>query len=136
MKCFLKSLFINFLAIFFANYVLPGIEVIKPTKIPHIGGDLIFALGLGFLNSLVYPILRVIQQHVTLGKIAIGVLAITFASYAIIKFSTFGIEVTSVQGYLIAAGVVSVVGIIMNYREMKHSHPRLPKPPEGNGIIT
>jgi uncharacterized membrane protein YvlD (DUF360 family) len=136
MKFFLKSFFINFLAIFFANYVLPGIDVVRPTKLPHISGDLYFALGLGFLNSLVYPILKVIQQQVNLGKIAIGVVVITFASYAIMKFASLGVEVTSIEGYLLASGVVSVVGILMNYLEMKHSHPKFPKPPEGSGIIT
>ena len=44
---YLKSLFFNFLVVFFANHVLPGIEVVKPTKLPHIGGDLTFAIALG-----------------------------------------------------------------------------------------
>ena len=36
---YLKSLFFNFLTVFFANHIFSGIEVTSQTKLPHIGGD-------------------------------------------------------------------------------------------------
>jgi uncharacterized membrane protein YvlD (DUF360 family) len=132
MKAFLKSLVINFLAVFFANYFLPGIDVVKQTKIPHLGGDIIFAFAVGFLNALVYPVLRVIQQQMNLGKIGLGVVVVTFVSYAVAKFTALGIEILSIEGYLLAAVVVSAVGIFTGYLELKHARS---KPPEGGGGI-
>lgn len=126
---YLKLLGFNFLAVFFTNYVMPGIEIVHQTKLPHIGGDLLFALALGIVNTLIYPVLKVLDQKVNLGRIATIAAVISFASYALLKFVRFGIEVKSVEGYLFAAICVAAVGFLTNFFEMTRGE-KPPKPPE------
>lgn len=128
---YLKSLVINFLIIFFANHILPGINVINQTKLPHIGGDLIFAVALGFLNMLIFPVLRLILREVNWIKSAILAIILNFVVYAIVKIvPPIGIKITSVQGYVVASLVVAVGSFITNFYEMKRSKPKKPEMPE------
>jgi putative membrane protein len=120
---YLKTLVINFLVVFFANHILPGIEVMSSTKIPNIGSDLIFAFVLGLLNSLIYPVLKLIHQEITVLKIALVALILNFGAYAVIKLAHMGINVTSVEGYIFASVAVTLGGFLTNYFEMKrHQH--------------
>lgn len=126
---YVKSLFFNFLIVFFVNHVLPGIEP-GDRKLPHIGPDLIYAFALGLLNSLIYPILRMIQPYrIGLSKIALIALVINFVSYAIVKLAPLGIEINTLEGFLIAALIVTLGSILTNYLEWKHAQPKAPKPP-------
>src|SRR3990167_998702 len=76
---YLKSLVMNFLLIFFANHVIPGTMIVYPTKLPHIGGDVMFAASLAVLNMLVYPVLRLLQKEVGEVKVAIACLILNFS---------------------------------------------------------
>jgi hypothetical protein len=131
---YLKSLFFNFLVVFFANHILPGIEVVTPTRLPHIGGDLMFALGLGLLNSLIYPILRLINRA-NLGRIALVAAVMTFVSYALLKLVNLGVAVLTLEGYLIASIIVALGSILTNYLELRHALPKAPKPPAEPPIL-
>jgi uncharacterized membrane protein YvlD (DUF360 family) len=113
----------NFFIVFFANHILPGIDVVNQTKLPHIGGDLMFAIALGFINSLIYPLLKVFHQATVL-KIAGLSLVVNFISYAILKLLPIGIHVTSFIGYLSAALLVSFGSFILNVLEMKYKKHR------------
>lgn len=125
---YLKSLVINFLIIFFANHILPGINVVNQTKLPHIGGDLIFAVALGFLNMLIFPVLRLVLREVNWIKIAIVAIILNFVVYAVVKIvPPIGIKITSVQGYVIVSLVVTVGSFITNFYEMKRKHPKKPE---------
>lgn len=127
---FLKILFFNFLIVFFANHILPGIEVTSQTKLPHIGGDLIFAAVLGALNSSIFPILKLVRQEAKAIRIAMVALILNFAVYAIVKLLPIGISVMTVEGYLLVSCVVAVGSFLTNFLEMKHSvsnHMDLPK---------
>ncbi|MBF8262745.1 MAG: hypothetical protein HW387_410 [Parachlamydiales bacterium] len=126
---FLKCLAYNFLTVFFANYLLMGIEVEHPSKLPHIGGDLLFPLVLGLLFSSIYPILKVIDQNINLARIGIVAGCLSFGSYAILKFAPLGVEVKTVEGYLLASIVVALGGFLTNFFEMKRAN-KFPKPPE------
>jgi len=126
---YLKSLFFNFLTVFFANYLLPGIDVIHQTKLPLIGGDLLFAIVIGFLNSIIYPVLKVLDQKINIGRIALTAGSIAFGAYTILKFAPLGIEIKSVEGYLLAAIAVASGGFLTNFFEMRRSL-KYPKPPE------
>ena len=127
---YLKSVFFNFLTVFFANHIFSGIEVTNQTKLPHIGGDLIFAGVLGLLNSLIFPILRMVDQRVSAVRIILFSILLNFSAYAILKLVSFlGIEVLSVEGYVIASGVVSLGSFLTNYLEMKHFEHRHKNPP-------
>ena len=136
---YLKSLFYNFLTIFFANHILPGVEVTSPTRLPHLGGDLPFALALGFLNSLIVPILKLVDQRLSLLRIGMIALILNFTSYALLQILPIGIHISSIEGYLFAALSVSIGSFLTNYLEMnatqhhhtqeeppvKHEEPRL-----------
>lgn len=120
-----KSLFFNFLTVFFANHILPGIEVMSQTKLPHLGHDILFAIVVGVLNSLIYPALKLIDRQVNAIRIAAVALIMNFAIYAILKVIPVEIHVSSLMGYLIASFVVSVGGFTTNYlalRSKKHHH--------------
>jgi hypothetical protein len=125
----LKTFFFNFLIVFFANHILPGIEVVNQTKLPHIGGDLSFALGLGFLNCLIYPLLLLTGRARCIPHIALAALALNFISYAILKILPLGIHIESVKGYFITALMVSIGSFITNFLQMKAhlaAHPPTP----------
>jgi uncharacterized membrane protein YvlD (DUF360 family) len=135
---YLKSLFFNFLTVFFANHILPGIEVIDQTKLPHLGGDLPFAIGLGFLNSLIYPILKLVDRRLSLLRIGMIALVLNFAAYALLKLLPIGIQVSTIEGYIFASAVVTFGSFLTNYLEMKagqHHHKHEP-PSEGPKIHT
>ena len=125
---YLKSLFFNFLTIFFANHILSGIEVTNQTKLPHIGGDLIFAIVLGFLNSLILPILKLVDRQISAPRIALISIILNFSAYAILKLAPIGIEVSSVEGYIFASTMVSLGSFLTNYLEMKHLEHQHKKP--------
>lgn len=128
---YIKSLFFNFLIVFFANHILPGIYVHDLTKIPHIRADLLFPLCLGLLNSLIYPILKVFSQSVSWFRIAALALILNFIVYALLKLLPIGIEIATLEGYLFVSLLVSVGSFILNYWEMKHcEHIAKPDDPE------
>lgn len=115
---YLKSLAINFLVVFFSDHILPGIQVMNQTKLPHIGGDLILAVALGLLNSLIYPVLRLIGEVSAL-KIALVALILNFAAYGLVKLLPLGISVTSIEGYILVSAIVAISGFFTNFFEMK-----------------
>lgn len=128
---YLKSLLINFLVVFFANYMLPGVMVVNQTKLPHIGGDLMFALALGILNSVIYPVLKIVLRQVGAIKIAIVALILNFVAYAVIKIiPPAGIKILTVEGYVIVALIVTVGSFATNFYEMKNSKPKSPDLPQ------
>lgn len=120
--CYLKSLFAQFLIVFFANHLLPGIEVVDQTRLPHLGGDLLFSMGLGLLNSLIYPCFKLLHRGTTVSRFGLVALILNLAAYALLKLVPgIGIHITSIEGYVIAGFVVSAGSVIVNYREMKHA---------------
>jgi len=116
---YLKNLAINFLVVFFSDHILPGIEVTNQTKLPHLGGDLIFAFVLGLLNSLIYTTLKMLHGQVSGLKIAIVCLILNFAAYAVVKFIPIGVQVLTVEGYVLAAATVSISSFLTNFFEMR-----------------
>ena len=131
---YIKCLVFNFLVVFFANYILPGIHVSDLTKLPHVRADLLLPLFLGLINSLIYPTLRVFDRSISWFHIAALALVINFVAYAIIKILPIGIEIVTLEGYLCVSIVVSVGSFIMNYWEMryclrvsKHDEPGMPE---------
>jgi hypothetical protein len=123
---YLKSLLFNFLIVFFANHLIPGIDVVVQKKLPHLGGDLLFALGLGLVNSLIYPALKVLNRKSSIiAQIAIISIILNFGAYALLKLLPFGIQISSLEGYLFPALVVTIVSFLTNVFEMRaqrHHH--------------
>lgn len=118
---FLKALFFNFLIVFFANHVLPGIEIKEHTRFPHIGGDISFALSLGLLNTIIYPILKLVGRKDSVLKIAMFALVLNLVAYAIVKFLPVGIQIRSVEGYIFGSLAVAIGSFLTNLYEMSSS---------------
>lgn len=115
---YVKSVFFNFLVVFFANHILPGVDVVNQTKLPHIGGDLIFAIVLGVLNGSIFHLLKILG-HASFMKVVAVSVVMNFVAYALIKFIPAGIQISSIQGYGMAAGLVVIGSCLTNYFEMK-----------------
>ncbi len=114
--------------VFFANYLLPGVDVVNHTKLPHIGGDLILAAGLGLLNFFIGPLVQFGRKPFSFIRVAIVTLILNFGVYAILKLLPLGVFTTSVEGYLLVASVVSVGCGALTYiqgkrRFYKKEHP-------------
>ena len=120
---YLKSLFFNFLTVFFSNHILPGIDVINQTKLPHLGSDLLFAVILGLLNSLIFPVFKALHRPITISRIILTAIILNFAVYAILKVLPLGIHIASVEGYLLASFVVTLGSILTNFMELKAHKP-------------
>jgi uncharacterized membrane protein YvlD (DUF360 family) len=120
---YLKSLVINFLVVFFSDHILPGIQVVNQTKLPHIGGDMILAAALGVLNSLIYPVLKLIHTDASALKIALIALILNFAAYGLVKLLPIGVNVLTVEGYILASAVVTIGSFLTNYFARKPPHP-------------
>ncbi len=127
----LKSFFLNFIIVFFANYILPGIVIMHPTRLPHIGGELLFAIALGLLNSLIYPMLKVLDQRLNAGSISLAATILSFVAYGVLKFAPVGVEIVTLEGYLLASIIVAIGGFVTNYLELRRSS-QPPKPPESS----
>ncbi len=127
---YLKSLFVNFLVVFFTSHVLQGIEVVNATKLPHVGSDIIFAAILGLLISLIYPVLKLVWRPPTILRITFLSVVFAFGAYAILKVIPSGIEITGIRGYSIASALVALGGFITNYWEYRAHKLKIPHPPE------
>lgn len=117
---YLKYFLAGFFIVFFVDYLFPGIDVVNQSKIPHIGGDFFFALILGLLNSMVYPILRIIDRNSSIIRVSIVVFILNFLGYALLKLLPFGVYITSVEGYFAASLAVSLGSILLAYAQFRH----------------
>ncbi|PIS01191.1 MAG: hypothetical protein COT84_03790 [Chlamydiae bacterium CG10_big_fil_rev_8_21_14_0_10_35_9] len=116
---YFKSLFFNFLTVFFVNHILPGIEIDYYSKLPQIKGDLIFAFSLGFLNSLVYPICRFLYPKATPFKIGMFSFIFSFGAYSIINIIPLGIHVMTPGAFVWSGLIVWFASYLTNYLEFK-----------------
>jgi uncharacterized membrane protein YvlD (DUF360 family) len=125
---YLKNFLIAFFIVFFVNYLFPGIDVVNQSKIPHIREDIFFAAILGFLNSVIFPLLRALDRNSILVRVSIVTFLLNFLSYVILKAVPLGIYVTNIQGYFSAVLAVSFGSILLSYVQLRH----LKTPPPGN----
>jgi len=125
---YIKSFLFYCLTIFFANYLLPGVDVVNQTKLPHIGGDLILALGLGVLNFLIGLFVQFRNKSFSFIRVAIVTLILNFGVYAILKLLPLGVFTTSVEGYLLVAGVVSIGSGTLTYIQGKRRSSKKEEP--------
>lgn len=56
-------------------------------------------------------------------RMALVAVILNFAIYAILKIAPIGIRVMSIEGYLLAASVVTVGSLVLTYFYTRH-HPR------------
>lgn len=116
---YLRSLFLNFLIVFFVDRVLPGLEIQTFEQVPNIGADFLFSLIVGFLNASVFPFLVVLEMRPTVRKICWMTLPISTLPFVIISFIPFGVQVTSFAGFFFASLIVWSGAFFTNYLELK-----------------
>ena len=116
---YFKSLLFNFLAVFFVNHILPGIQIDYYTKLPKIEGDLIFSFALGFLLSLIFPILRFFKLSPSHFKIGLISFFVSFGGYSLVNILPVGIHLTSASGYLWGSLIVWFSGYLTNHLEFR-----------------
>lgn len=132
---YFKSFFYNFLIVFFANHILPGVEVIDPTKLPHLGADLSFAFVLGLLNCLIYPVLKALRRADGL-RICLSAAFLSLTAYAVLKILPLGIQVFSMKGYGFCTLFVFIGSGVINFLEFKQDqhHDHRDDSPKIDGI--
>ena len=129
---YIKVLFFTFLAIFFADQILPEIKVTQ-TKLPHFGADIPFAFGLALLNSLIYPIVRGFKGNAPILQTAVIATILNFAAYGAMNLLHRGVQVETISGYFMVTIVVTVASFLANYFSMRAdlaspAEPPLPPP--------
>jgi uncharacterized membrane protein YvlD (DUF360 family) len=117
---YFKSLLINFLTVFFVNHIIPGVDIAYYSKLPHIGGDLIFAFSLGFINSLVFPFMKIFGVKLSHLKIGLATFFISVLGYSIVNVLPFDIHLEGPGTYIWCVLVVWAVAYFTNHIEYRH----------------
>ncbi len=117
---YLRSLFLNFLVVFFVDRVIPGIEVMNYENVPNIGADILFSLVLGFLNASVFFFLALMEFQITDLKLGLCNFVITFGAFVTISLVPFGVQALTAAGVFFGSVVVWVVAFITNHLEWRH----------------
>lgn len=116
---YIRSLFLNFLVVFFIDRVIPGIQVASYEQVPNIGADILFALAVGFLNASVYPFFSILEISTTKLKLALFNFIISFVSFGAIALVPFGVQATF-EGVLLGGTLAWIVAFFTNYLEWQH----------------
>lgn len=118
---YLKNFFHNFLIVYFALHLLPGLDVMEMKKLPHLGNDLMFSMALGLTNSLLLLIARWIDSSPSKSRLALIALGVNFVAFAVLKFFPLGIRVATVEGYLFGSVACTAGAFILNFLQMRKS---------------
>lgn len=116
---YLRSLFLNFLIVFFVAKIIPGVSVEFFENVPNIGMDILFSFIVGFFNSLIVPALVFLNFKITNFKIALLGFIISYLSFTIIAIFNLGIKATAL-GVVIGGTLVWTFSFLTNYLELKH----------------
>lgn len=114
---YFKSLFFNFLCVFFVNHVISGVEIAYYTKIPSIEGDIIFSFCLGFLNSLIFPCMKIFLTKISHFRIGFVSFIINFGAYSIVNILPVGIHITTAGAYVWCGLIVWFGSYLTNHLE-------------------
>jgi hypothetical protein len=121
---YLRSLFFNFLVVFFVDRVVPGLQIAYFEQVPDIGADLLFSMIVGFFNASVFPFLVLMEVDPAPLKLAIITGVISFSAFAVIAVIPFGIRVVSPSGFFLGGFIVWFVAYVSNYLESISSNPK------------
>ena len=116
---YFKSLLFNFLAVFFVNHVIPGVEIGYYSKLPEVKGDFIFAFAVGFLASLVFPVLKVLPIKPSHFKIGLITFFISFGAYSIVNILPLDIRIVHRGAYIWSGLIVWFCSYLTNHLEYK-----------------
>lgn len=116
---YFKSLLFNFLVVFFVNHVIPGVEIGYYSKLPEIKGDFIFAFSVGFLASLVFPVLKVLPIKPSHFKIGLITFFISFGAYSIVNILPLDIHIAHRGAYIWSSLIVWFCCYLTNHLEYR-----------------
>jgi uncharacterized membrane protein YvlD (DUF360 family) len=116
---YFKSLLFNFLAVFFVNHVIPGIEIGYYSKLPEVKGDFIFSIAVGFLMSLVFPVLKALPIKPSHFKIGLITFFISFVAYSIVNVLPLDIQIVHKGAYIWCSLIVWFCGYLTNHLEYR-----------------
>lgn len=116
---YVRSLFLNFLIVFFIDRVAPGIEIQNFENVPNVGADILFSLVVGFLNASVYFFFSLMETTITHLKMGLTTFIISFGAFSIIALVPFGVRVVSPLGVIVGGLVVWLVAFMTNHLEWK-----------------
>lgn len=116
---YFKSLLFNFLAVFFVNHVVPGIEIGYYSKLPEVKGDFIFSVAVGFLLSMVFPVLRILPIKTSHFKIGLITFFISFGAYSIVNVLPLDIKIVEKGAFVWCGLIVWFCGYLTNHLEYR-----------------
>jgi hypothetical protein len=116
---YVRSLFLNFLIVFFIDRVAPGVEIQNFENVPNVGADILFALIVGFLNASVYFFFSLMETTITHLKMGLTTFIISFGAFSIIALVPFGVRVVNPLGLIIGGLVVWLIAFMTNHLEWK-----------------
>jgi hypothetical protein len=119
---FLKSLFLNFLIVFFVNRVIPGIDVVTFEAVPDVIADFFFSLSLGFLNAAAIYLLLLLNCKATFIQMGLLTFIFTFGGFAIMAIFPLGVQIATFGGYFFASLIVWGIAFFSNYLEKLYLH--------------
>jgi uncharacterized membrane protein YvlD (DUF360 family) len=70
---YIRSLFLNFLVVFFVDRVAPGVEISYFEQVPNVGADILFSVIVGFLNASVFPFFVILELELTILQLFIPI---------------------------------------------------------------
>jgi len=114
---YIRSLFLNFLVVFFIDRAGPGVEILNYEDVPNIGADILFSAIVGFLNASVFPFFAILELKVTSFKLGLINFIISFGAFITIAIIPFGVRVVNIWGVLIGGTVVFATAFVTNYLE-------------------
>jgi uncharacterized membrane protein YvlD (DUF360 family) len=117
---YIRSLFLNFLVVFFIDRAAPGVEITYFEQVPNIGADILFSLIVGFLNASVFPFLTILELKISKQRLALYTLIISYGAFGAIAVIPFGVRVVSFLGFIFGGTVVWAVSYFTNFLEWQH----------------
>ncbi|MBN1914501.1 MAG: hypothetical protein JW769_01260 [Parachlamydiales bacterium] len=117
---YLRSLFLNFLMVFFVNHSFPGIEILSFEDVPNIGGDILFSAIVGFLNSLIVPMFVLFNKGLKKTVVFFSAGFVSLGAYLILAINPMGIVIVHPLGFFLGGGAVWAMSYFTNYLELKH----------------
>lgn len=119
---FLRSLFLNFLIVFFVDRVIPGIQIVNYEGVPDVINDVLFASVVAFLNASIYPAFYIAGVKATTLAMGICAFIISFGSFLLIYFVDVGVSAESFFGVILGTIIVGSMSLFTNILEKKHMH--------------
>ncbi len=122
---YLRSLFLNFLVVFFVDRMGPGMKIAYYEHVPNIGADILFSAIVGFLNASVFPFLFILDLKPTKLKIGILTFIISFASFIVISIVPFGVRAETFTGVVVGGLIVWIAAFVCNVLEFNRDMKNL-----------